>query len=109
MTVISDSGHFPWDSLGKRVTSSQLAPGARAKVGSTKLRSVDFNVTLHIGCALFPVPRSDLCALVKPLSKEALGQQGTGFLNQICFPFQISKWPSEALGSTSKVLILFNT
>ena len=110
MTIISDSRGFLWENLNWRVTSSRPAPGVLlAKVGSTKLRSAHLQVTLQIGCTLFSIPRSDLYPVAKPFPKEALGQQGTGSLNQTCFAFQISKQPSEALGSTSKVLKLFNT
>lgn len=110
MTVISDSRNFLWESLNRRVTSSWPAPGVLlAKVGTTKLRSAHLQVTFQIGCALVSIPRSDLYPVAKPCPKEALGQQGTGSLNQTCFAFQISKQPSEALGSTSKVLKLFNT
>lgn len=110
MTVISDSRGFLWENLNRRVTSSWPAPGVlRAKVGMTKLRSAHLQVTLQIGCTLFSIPRSDLYPVAKPFPKEALGQQGTGSLNQTCFAFQISKQPSEVLGSTSKVLNLFNT
>lgn len=110
MTVISDSRRFLWESLGRRVTSSWPAPGVPlAKLGTIKLRSAHLKVTLQVGCALFPIPRSDLCSVAKPFPKEALGQQGRGSLNQICFPSQISKRPSEALGPTLEVLKLFNT
>lgn len=110
MTVISDSRCFLWESLGRRVTSSWPAPGVPlAKLGTIKLRSAHLKVTLQVGCALFPIPRSDLCSVAKPFPKEALGQQGRGSLNQICFPSQISKRPSEALGPTLEVLKLFNT
>lgn len=91
----------------QQLASPRRAPGKaghhQAEVSSLK------GDTLQVGCALFPIPRSDLCSVAKSFLKEALRQQGRGSLNQICFPSQISTRPSEALGPTSEVLKLFNT